>query len=168
MPGNLGIGDVAGIAVGHDLVYLPEFRRSLQPRFIDRAFTAQEVAGAAQAFDAGAYFGARWAAKEAAYKALCDLSAAHGLPLDGLACFRDYEVARRPKSPVPALVLHGQPRRRMEVLAVDPIGGVSLSLTGEHEYVAAFVALFSWPVASGATSIKIAEMAELGQTVAHS
>ena len=132
--------DIA-LAVGHDLVYVPEFRGLLSPRFIARAYTARETAASQRAFDPVIFLASRWAAKEAGYKAVCDLATARALPLDGLATFRDYEVVRRPGTRVPALVLHGGPRRLVETVARGGPVQVSVSLTDEHDYAAAFVVI---------------------------
>lgn len=146
------------VGVGHDLVYVPEFRRLIRPRFLARAYTPDEVAASQQAFDPPAFLALRWAAKEAAYKAICDLSTLRGFSLDGLAAFRDYEVVKRPGTPVPALAFHGGPKRRLESLGAASEVTANLSLTDEHEYVAAFVVIscLSWtsldsPPASPAT-----------------
>jgi holo-[acyl-carrier protein] synthase len=143
------------IAAGHDLVYIPEFRRLLRPRFIARAFTAAEASASEEAFDSATYLASRWAAKEAAYKAVCDLSASRGLTLDGLASFRDYEVVRRPGTPVPALVFHGGPQRVLALLSGDSCVEVSLSLTHEHDYAAAFVVIACAPAAVPLPEIRL-------------
>jgi holo-[acyl-carrier protein] synthase len=132
------------VAAGHDLVYIPAFRRLIRPGFIRRAYMQAEAEAAQQAFDPATFLATRWAAKEAAYKAICDLATQLNRPLNGLARFRDYEVTRRPGTPVPSLVLHGQPARLLEEIAMS-VGServaISLSLTDEHDYAAGFVVL---------------------------
>ncbi|HEU5318018.1 MAG TPA: holo-ACP synthase [Chloroflexota bacterium] len=137
------------VAAGHDLVFVPEFRRLLRPRFIERAYTAAEVTESRERSDPAAYFASRWAAKEAAYKALCDLALRSGRTTDGLACFRDYEVVRRLGSRVPALAFHGEAARLLAELEKDGHVSVSISLTDEHEYAGAFVVVGATRVASG-------------------
>jgi phosphopantetheine--protein transferase-like protein len=133
------------VAAGYDLVFVPAFRRLLRPRFVARAYTPGEAAAARDAFDPSMYFASRWAAKEAAYKALCDLAVRSGRSTDGLACFRDYEVVRRPGSRVPALQLHGEAARRLAELGEEGEVSVGLSLTDEHEYAGAFVTIARLP-----------------------
>jgi phosphopantetheine--protein transferase-like protein len=129
------------IAAGYDLVYVPAFRRLLRPAFIARAFTTAEVTASQDAFDPVVYFAARWAAKEAAYKAVCDLATRCGCATDGLATFRDYEVVRRLGSRVPALDIRGEPGRLLAELRGDGELSASLSLSDEHEYAGAFVTI---------------------------
>jgi holo-[acyl-carrier protein] synthase len=135
-----GAGGLA-IAAGSDLVYVPAFRHVLRPAFVARAFTAAEVAAAQDRHDPAVFYASRWAAKEAAYKALCDLAIRSGRSTDGLACFRDYEVVRRPGSRVPALQLYGEPRRLLEELHDEGDVSIGLSLTDEHDYAGAFVTI---------------------------
>ncbi len=138
------------LAAGHDLVCIPEFAPLLRPRFIERAFTPAEAADAAGSFDPRVYFAARWAAKEAAYKCFCQLAEKLGLPQDGLACFRNYEVAAGVGSAIPRLVFHERPARLIEELARERDVEVSLSLTHERDYAAAFVVAVAVPrVGSG-------------------
>ncbi|HET7769320.1 MAG TPA: 4'-phosphopantetheinyl transferase superfamily protein, partial [Chloroflexota bacterium] len=117
------------IGAGYDLVFVPAFRSLLRPGFVARAYTVEEARAAADVFDPAVYFASRWAAKEAAYKALCDLAVGAGRSTDGLATFRDYEVVRRPGSRVPALSFHGEPGRLLTTLRGDGELRVSLSLT---------------------------------------
>lgn len=140
-----GCGEGASLAVGHDLVFLPEFASKLRPRFLERVYTAAEIARADEAFDRTTYFASRWAAKEAAHKAFCDLTAALGAPQDGLACFRQYEITRRDGLAVPALVLHDRAAQIVDDLAREADVRVSLSLTDEREYAAAFVVIACVP-----------------------
>ena len=129
------------VAAGYDLVFVPAFRRLLRPQFVARVYTAAEAGAAQDAYDPSVYFASRWAAKEAAYKALCDLALRAGRFTDGLACFRDYEVTRRTGSRAPAITLHGEPHRLLEELRDGGDVSVSLSLTHEHEYAGAFVTI---------------------------
>jgi holo-[acyl-carrier protein] synthase len=85
------------IAVGIDLVHIPRMARNAQrPSFLDRAFTALEQE---QCAGDPARLAGRWAAKEAAMKAL-----GRGLgeiPLTDLEVLRDGSGA-------PQLLLHGR------------------------------------------------------------
>lgn len=140
----LGLG--AALAAGHDLVYLPEFAGRLRPRFVERAFTPAEAAYAGEAWDPVPHLATRWAAKEAAYKACSQLAAGLGLPAGALACFRDYEVAVPPGGGAPTLRLHGRAAALIEELRADGAEvTVSLSLTHERDYAAAFVVIARLP-----------------------
>ena len=120
---------------GIDLAHLPEFERHDHPRFHKRVFSDGELTEAGGALESLA---ARWAAKEAAYKAFSQLAAALQLDAEGLATFRDYQVQGRQ----PRLVLSGRPAQLVEELQR---GGravsMSLSLTHDGDYAAAFVVI---------------------------
>jgi holo-[acyl-carrier protein] synthase len=94
-------GELAGavVGVGVDAVDLDRFRRVLErrPHLADRLFTAGELAYARAARDPVPRLSTRFAAKEAAMKAL-------GVGL-GAVPFGDVEVAR-PDLDAPVLVLH--------------------------------------------------------------
>jgi holo-[acyl-carrier protein] synthase len=125
----------SALAAGCDLVYLPDFKDRALPRFLERAFTLREVRDTLGRADSLASLAARWAAKEAAYKAFSQLALANGVDPLGLAVFRHYEVVSEGRGP--CLKLHGRPLAISEELRVQ----VSLSLTHDGEYSAAFVVL---------------------------
>jgi holo-[acyl-carrier protein] synthase len=133
------------VAAGHDLVYLPEFAARLGESFVERAFTREEAAAAGGAEDPVPHFAARWAAKEAARKAFTDLAARLGVSPDGLGASRQYEVARRAGLATPALVLHDRARGLADELAREGTVVVSLSITDERDYAAAFVVILYAP-----------------------
>jgi len=97
------------IGLGTDLVDLDRFRVVLArtPSLIERLFTPAEQAYAAERGDPTERLGGRFAAKEAALKAM-------GVGL-GAARFRDIEVVRA-DSGAPSLALHGSARSRAEAL----------------------------------------------------
>ena len=124
------------VGAGCDLVHVPDFRDKLHPRFLQRAFAAAEIA---HCEDRAESFAARWAAKEAAYKAVRQLAEKLGEDPAGLGVFRDY-VVEAGASKVPSLRLGGRPAALVEKLR----GGgarveVGLSLTHDGDYAAAFV-----------------------------
>ena len=103
-----GLGDSvdAGVVgIGTDLVDVDRFRTVLlrRPSVADRLFTVDERAYAARAIDPAARLAARFAAKEAALKAL-----GHGL---GGMRMAEIEVVRSGNGR-PELVLHGDARSR--------------------------------------------------------
>jgi holo-[acyl-carrier protein] synthase len=123
------------ICSGCDLVHLPEFERHNHPRFQERAYADSELSEAGGRVESLA---ARWAAKEAAYKAFSQLAAQLQLDAEGLAVFRDYQVSgQRPR-----LVLSGRPAALVDELKR---GGravsIGLSLTHDGDYAAAFVVI---------------------------
>jgi holo-[acyl-carrier protein] synthase len=91
--------------IGIDLVHLPRLRAVItrwQDRFLRRVFTEQEIAYCQARRDPIPHFGARFAAKEAALKAL-------GTGLQLGVRWRDLEV-RRERGQAPVLVLSGRCR----------------------------------------------------------
>lgn len=92
---------VAGI--GFDLVDLADFARTLQrsgDRFVQRVFTESEIEYCVSQPHPPQHFAARFAAKEAAMKAL-------GLAGDEQVSWRDFEIVRT-QTGAPDLVLHGE------------------------------------------------------------
>jgi phosphopantetheine--protein transferase-like protein len=120
---------------GCDLVFLPEFHERTHEKFLERAFGEEELREARGRFDSTAALAARWAAKEAAYKAFSQLASALGLPAEGLAIFRHYQVGA--DGPRPILRLQGRPAQIVE----ETRASVSLSLTHDGDYAAAFVVI---------------------------
>lgn len=112
--------------IGVDLVQIPRMRRVVerwQDRFLRRVFTAEEIAYCQKRRDPVPHLAARFAAKEAALKAL-------GIGLRLGVSWRELEVRREPGQ-APVLVLSGKSRRIGEAL-----GGrrLLLSLTHEGDY----------------------------------
>lgn len=100
------------IGIGTDLVDLDRFRQVLArtPSIADRLFTDAERAYASEQRDPTQRLGARFAAKEAAMKAL-----SIGV---GEARFRDIEVVRT-ESGAPELQLHGAARELADSRGVE-------------------------------------------------
>ena len=101
--GVSGISPAGVVGIGTDLVDIDRFRIVLRrrPSMADRLFTAGERSYAARAADPTARLAARFAAKEAALKAL-------GYGLGGMR-MADIEVIRAADGQ-PELVLHGDAR----------------------------------------------------------
>ncbi len=59
--------------IGNDIVYIPEFKKSLTESFIHRAYTDWEIDYCNNFHNPLIRFGSTWAAKEACYKALKQL-----------------------------------------------------------------------------------------------
>ncbi|MGH7263176.1 MAG: holo-ACP synthase [Candidatus Rokuibacteriota bacterium] len=112
--------------VGVDLVKIPRMRKIVerwQDRFLRRVFTDAEIAYCQERRDPVPHLAARFAAKEAALKAL-------GIGLRLGVSWREIEVQRERGQP-PVLVLSGKSRRIGEAL-----GGhrLLLSLTHDGDY----------------------------------
>jgi len=126
-PGNAGV-----VGIGTDIVDVDRFRTVLlrRPSVAERLFTVNERTYAHRAVDPAARLAARFAAKEAALKAL-------GYGLGGMR-MADIEVVRADDGR-PELVLHGAARSRA---ATHGVGRwlVSLSHT-DHLAQATVVAL---------------------------
>jgi holo-[acyl-carrier protein] synthase len=119
--------------VGHDLVSLARFRHALarhEEGFRRRVFTPGEWSAVRGRGDRAAALAARFAAKEAAMKAL-------GTGWGSGVAWRDLEVVGGGGAP-PRIVLHG----RAAALAAD-YAGLAVSLAHDAECASAFV--LAWP-----------------------
>ena len=115
--------------LGVDLVSIPRMRSTIdrwQQRFVDRVFTDDEIAYCRARRDPAPHFAARFAAKEAGFKAL-------GTGLQLGVRWRDLEV-RREREEAPTLVLSGRAR---EIGLARGGSRMLLSLTHEGEYALA-------------------------------
>ena len=116
------------LRVGIDLVHVSRIAGSLEAfgeRFLRRVFTAGEAAYAASGSMRVERLAARFAAKEAAKKAL---------ELDGVG-WADIEVVRRPSGAVD-LCLHGAARAAADAIGVREL---ALSLSHEDDFATAVV-----------------------------
>jgi holo-[acyl-carrier protein] synthase len=120
---------VTVLGIGTDLVDLDRFRRVLHrtPTIVDRLFTTGEQNYANERRDPTEPLGARFAAKEAALKAM-------GVGL-GAVALREIEVTRA-DSGVPSLVLHGRAAMLADELGVQRWW---LTLTHTQHLAQAFV-----------------------------
>ena len=115
--------------IGVDLVSIPRMRTMIerwQDRFLQRVFTDQEIAYCRQRSDPAPHFAARFAAKEAGFKAL-----GTGLRLG--VRWHDLEV-RRERDQAPTLALSGRSR---EIGLFRGGNRMLLSLTHEGDYALA-------------------------------
>jgi len=119
--------------IGSDLVEIKRLEVSLQRhgrRLAERILTSDELTGFDQAPNPAAYLAKRFAAKEAAVKAL-GTGFRHGISL------RHIGVGREPMGR-PLLEFHGEMAARV---AAAGIVASHLSLSDEREYALAFVVL---------------------------
>jgi holo-[acyl-carrier protein] synthase len=115
------------VGIGVDVVEVERIRNLLEsrPGFRDRVFTSGEIHDCQSEADPGPCFAARWAAREAAAKAL------GGVPqLD----WHEIAVRRGPDGD-PHLSLEGKARARAEELGADQL---LVSLSHEKSVAAAF------------------------------
>ena len=120
---------IAGIGV--DVVHVPRIRQALarwQDRFLERVFTSDEIAYARRRRDPAEHLAARFAAKEAALKAL-------GTGLSMGVRWREVEVVRD-RGQRPRLALTG---RTAEIGAARGVRALHVSLTHDGEYAMAQV-----------------------------
>jgi len=118
---------------GVDLCEVPRIEASIArygSRFLERIFTAREIAYADRKANRFERYAARFAAKEAGMKAL-------GTGWTGGISWRDFEVVNLP-SGRPTLNFHG---RAAEVAAKLGVRHVALSLTHTKEQALAMVIL---------------------------
>jgi holo-[acyl-carrier protein] synthase len=123
------------VGIGLDLVDIARVERLLADRgerATNKLFTPEEARYATSRAHPARHFAARFAAKEAAYKALAGNELARGIG------WRDLEVLRDDSSGQPRLVLHGRAFERAAELGVTR---VHVTLTHSHETAAAVVVL---------------------------
>lgn len=120
--------------VGVDLVEIDSFRSRFQGRdeFLRQVFTAAELGYARRRLRPWLHLAARFAAKEATFKAI-------GCGVAGAVSWRDVEVLRDAAGE-PALALSGEAARRAEVAGVRRF---AVSLTHGRQYAVAVVLAFA-------------------------
>jgi holo-[acyl-carrier protein] synthase len=121
------------IGVGTDLIEIARIAQSIDrfgERFLHRVFTPREIAYCRRKKNAAESFAARFAAKEAAAKAL-------GIGISRGVSWLELEVVRLP-SGQPTLSLSGRAAQRARQLAV---ARASLSLTHSKDFALAVVVL---------------------------
>lgn len=135
-PATTGRSDVAsrGARIGVDLVDVPSFRTRFdgQTDLLATVFTEDELAYCRRQYRPWVHLAARFAAKEAVWKAL-------GTGFAGSMTWKDVEV-RRDAAGAPGLILRGTTAAALEQRG---LGGASLSLAHTRGQAIAFVML--WP-----------------------
>lgn len=115
------------ISIGIDIIEVRRIRETLArtPRFIERVFTTQEQDYCANRGPAvcAQHFAARFAAKEAAFKAL-------GTGWSGGVGWQEVEILRT-ASGAPTIVFHGQAERLFRQSGANRVH-LSMSHTAEH------------------------------------
>ncbi len=105
-------------AVGNDIVFIPDFDKSLNPLFKTKVYTANEMAYCEQFDNKLLRYASTWAAKEAVYKAVKQLNSA-ALPWNKIEISRD-KIAGKP-----SVTLHSD----QQALTI------SLSISHDGDYV---------------------------------
>jgi holo-[acyl-carrier protein] synthase len=123
------------VGTGVDLAEVPRIKRTIErygQKFIERVYTAREIAYVERKANKFERYAARFAAKEAGMKAI-GTGWRHGVT------WQDFEVTNLP-SGKPTLAFHGVAAKVAEKLGVS---NVALSLTHTAEYGMAHVILES-------------------------
>ena len=121
------------LGIGIDIVAPPRIEEMIErhgERFLERTFTADEIAYSRDRKRAAEHFAARWAAKEAVAKAL-------GTGFDRDVGWKDIEVTKAPSGAV-GVALHGGAQTLAEKLGVTRI---HLSLSHNETAAAAMAVL---------------------------
>ncbi|HEY3929524.1 MAG TPA: holo-[acyl-carrier-protein] synthase [Candidatus Koribacter sp.] len=121
------------VGTGIDIVEVPRIAKSIErfrERFLNRVFTTAEIAYCDSKVNRMERFAARFAAKEAAMKAI-------GTGMRGGVTWRDFEVGREP-SGRPVMLLHGKAAQVAERLGARR---THLSVSHTEEHAVAYVVL---------------------------
>jgi holo-[acyl-carrier protein] synthase len=108
-------------AVGNDLVFMPDFKKSLSDAFKDKVYTANEIAYCEKFNDSVLRYASTWAAKEAVYKALKQVD-------PGTIGWKKIEIIRKKIAGQPEVLIHTNPDLK-----------ISLSISHDGDYVWAVV-----------------------------
>lgn len=129
------------VGIGADLCDIRRIEQSIDrfgQRFLDRCFTAGEQTACNDRADRAARFARRYAAKEAAAKAL-------GTGIGEFAGLKEIEVISRPNGK-PDLILTGQAAATLARLCPDGAAGhAHISISDEAPYALAYVILEALP-----------------------
>ena len=120
--------------IGVDSVYIPDIKHylgdeRLSDAFVRRTFTDAERAAAEERANKAEFFAGRFAAKEAAFKAVAPLTKAESFDL------RIVETLNAEDGHPYVNVT----KKLAEILAEADVDTLHVSITGEHEYATAFV-----------------------------
>jgi holo-[acyl-carrier protein] synthase len=106
------------IAVGNDLVFVPEFALSLNPAFKQKVYTPNEIAYCDRFTNPLLRYASTWAGKEAVYKAVKQLD-------ETATGFKKIELIRTKIGGRPQVTLHNHPGKFK----------ISLSISHDGDYV---------------------------------
>jgi len=110
--------------IGNDLVFIPDFKKSLTEEFKSKVYTSNELAYCELFDDSIIRFASTWAAKEAVYKAVKQFDSA-------AISWKKIEILREKIAGKPTAVIHGQQLNYK----------ISLSISHDGEYAWAIALL---------------------------
>jgi len=113
---ELGLGQQ--FAIGNDLIFLPDFETSLTDLFKKKVYTDNEIAYCTSFDNSLLRYASTWAAKEAVYKALKQLSTG---PLN----WKKIEILREKAAGKPIVILHPDENKYQ----------ISLTISHDGDYV---------------------------------
>ncbi|WP_428331038.1 holo-ACP synthase [Mucilaginibacter sp.] len=105
-------------AIGNDLVFIPDFEKSLNDLFIKKAYNQAEITYCEQFDNSTLRYASTWAAKEAVYKAVKQLDASALGP-------KKIEIVREKTAGKPSVILHKK----------NAAYTISLTLSHDGDYV---------------------------------
>lgn len=120
-------------AIGNDIVFLPEFKKSCTSQFIKRVYTKNEIAYCDQFSGPMLRYASTWAAKEAVYKVLKQINP------DISISWRSIEINREKPSGKPSAAIKNQ----------SNTFNIYLTLSHDGDYV--------WAIALAATESSFAK-----------
>ena len=124
------------IGLGSDLIDIRRIENTLSKfgdRFKKRIFTENEIEKCERRKQSAACYAKRFAAKEAAAKAL-------GTGFRNWVFWKDLEVANLP-SGKPTIIFHGNSQIRLKKIISDKKPDISLTITDEFPYAQAIVTI---------------------------
>jgi holo-[acyl-carrier protein] synthase len=86
-------------AVGNDLVFIPDFKKSFNELFKSKVYTTNEIAYCNQFDDSLLRYASTWAAKEAVYKALKQI-------YNSTLGWKKIEIIRKKNAGHPQVIIH--------------------------------------------------------------
>lgn len=107
------------IRVGNDIVFLPDFHKTLNPLFINKVYTDKEIQYCESFNDASLHYASTWSAKESVYKAIKQM---YPFPIG----FKKIEIFREKLGGVPRVYLGNHPASKHLI---------SLSISHDGDYV---------------------------------
>ena len=110
-------------AVGNDLVFIPDFKKSFNYDFKRKVYTENEISYCNQFDNSLLRYASTWAAKEAVYKALKQVD-------PSAVSWKKIEIIRKKVAGKPDVILHTENKHR-----------ISLSLSHDADYVWAIALL---------------------------
>lgn len=109
------------LAIGNDIIYLPNFKKSLTPEFINKAYAPEELDYILAFSEPVLRYASTFAAKEAVYKCLKQIQPQHTIG------WKEIKILR--KKPA------GQPEVLIEPSKAASNYKISITISHDNEYV---------------------------------